>query len=79
MQQIIKEMQGLKESINTATIEAATSEGRLSSSLDRLKKEFKQASLEGAKKVVTKNELTLNTLKEEIIKRFKSLRENYEF
>jgi len=69
----------LKESINTATIEAATSEGRLSSSLDRLKKEFKQASLEGAKKVVTKNELTLNTLKEEIIKRFKSLRENYEF
>lgn len=79
MEQVIKEMQGLKESISTAEIDAATSEGRLSSSLERLKKDFKQSSLEAGEKTRKKNEEALQLLKEKIVGKFKALKEEYEF
>jgi len=79
MEDVIKEMQELKETISTATIDVATSEGRLSSSLDRLKNEFKQNSLEGAKKVTEANKKKMLSIEQSVVEKFKALQEEYEF
>ena len=79
MDQIIKEMQGLQESIKQSELGAATSEGRVESSLERLKKEFKQPTLMAAEKKVGKNKETLQSLESEITEKFSSLKNEYEF
>ena len=79
MDKVIKEMQELKESIDQASHDVANTEGRVSSSLERLKKELKQPSLEVAKKKVGKNKETLQSLEREITEKFSKLREEYEF
>ena len=79
MDQVIKEMQGLKESIDQASLDKATSGGRVESSLERLKKDFKQVSLEAAKKKVGKNNEALQCIKSEVIEKFGKLKEEYEF
>lgn len=79
MDEVIKEMQQLKESINQANTDVATSTGRLSSLTDRLKKEHKYDSAEKAEKVVEKNKTLLEDLKKKIIEKFGKLKEEYEF
>jgi len=55
------------------------SEGRLSSSLDRLKKEHGYNSIESADKEIKKNKLELTSLKEKITEKFNKLKLEYEW
>jgi len=79
MESVIKEMQQLKESIDQANTDVATSTGRLSSLTDRLKKEHKYDSADKAEKVVEKNKTLLEDLKKKIIDKFNGLKNEYEF
>ena len=79
VQTIITEMQGLKEEISKARIDVATSAGRLSTSLERLKNEFNHDDLESAEKEIEANRKTILTIEQKVIKKFNGLKEEYDF
>ena len=79
LKEIMKEMQDLQEEIEKSRMDKAMSVGRLSSSLDRLKKEYGYNSIESADKEIKKNKLELTSLKEKITEKFNKLKLEYEW
>lgn len=79
MNKIIDELNELKKSIEEAKTQIAVLNDRKEGALKRLKGEFGLASVELAQKWLAKAEKELKKSEEDIQKRFKVLKENYEW
>ena len=76
-QSIIQDLERLKETIEDTKTTKAQAEGKLESSLERLKQDFHLDSVEAAEKRVEDLKYEESSLEEQLIKRYNMLKEKY--
>lgn len=79
MDNIVKELEKLKSSIDDAKTQIAILSGRKEEALKRLKEEHKLRDLSAAEKWLEKTKVELEKQEDLILKSFKKLQENYEW
>ena len=79
MEAIIKDLNSLKDDIESSKRKLSQLEGRKEEMMKRLKADFGLSSLSEAQKKIDKDDSQLSKLKAEIEKKYNELKENFEW